>query len=555
MTEADPHRLLLKKVQELEALLDFGRAVSGLIAAEEIVRRLALTLAGQWALRSWGIAVCREGREPLVKQRGFPCLGDGLALVGPGGLLGLLGTEAVRRGGRGEGGGLPESLAAAGASAVVPLASGGTVFGLVVLGERPGGAPWEDDELAHVSGLATQAVVALEAAWQRDEALAWRRLGEAREEWRRLDPDAALVFAACARRGPRPRETRDALAEAIRATLAEARVGLDPSRTRAALEALFEQGALRAPTDGPVELGKPDWLLLPEVRGPLAELARRPARRVGSFELFERIGTGGMAEVYRARSLADGTDVAVKLIAQDRCDDPAMRERFEREGEIAARISHPNVVRLLARGEHEGQLFIAMELLPGEPVSRLARREPFSVGESLRALRDVGSALAALHSAGIVHRDVKPSNIVRLPGDGFVLLDLGLARDLDSRSLTGPEDVVGTVAYLAPEVLQGADATAASDVWALGIVFLEMLTGRRPWGGREGFSLAAAIVGSRPEIPQGLATVGGSALLRLVERMLVPYPAGRVADGSELLRELSAIAEAPEAASGEGWTG
>ena len=383
--------------------------------------------------------------------------------------------------------------------------------------------------------------MSLEAAWQREDAHEWRRLGEAREEWRRLDTVTGLVFSAVARLGTRESRTGGALLDAVAGLLADAGLSVDRRQLEVAVERLVVLGALERVAGGGLELRRSDWLLLPEVRAPLAELVRAVRRKVGGYELLERIGSGGMAEVFRARSLADQSEAAVKLISESLSDDADMRERFEREGEIVSRLSHPHIVRLLARGEHEGRLFLAMELLPGEPLSHAVRTAPFPLGEALRALRQLASALAVLHAAGVLHRDVKSSNVMRLPGGDVVLLDFGLARDFDSRSVTRSGEIVGTVAYLAPEVIAGSPATAASDLWALGILFVEMLLGHWPWQAAAGVPLAVEVLRARPRIPEEVAEAGGGTVRRLTDVLLAEDPARRPADGAALVRLLDDV--------------
>lgn len=549
MSADDSPRRLKEKVQQLQALLDFGRAVTGLASPDDIVRRLALTVAGQWALRTWGVAVRREGQEPLVRHRGLSPFFDpgGLPLAGRGSVFAEAGTRPRRLAAEpvpeGTAPGTLARIAAAGVKAVVPLVDGETPCGVIALGARPGDAPWGDEELEYASGLATQALVALEASWQREEARQWRLLGQAREEWRRLDLHSSLVFAAVARLGPRDLPEEASLVGTLAGLLEEAGLELGRPELQAALRRLVSEGAIERVAGDRLELRKLDWLLLPEVRGPLAELVRQSLRRVGGWELLQKIGEGGMAEVYRARSLVDGSEAALKLISEERSDDAAMRGRFEREGEIVSRLSHPNVVRLLDRGEHEGRLYLVMELLPGETVHRACRRRPFSVDESLRALRQIGSALKVLHGSGVLHRDVKAGNIMRRPEGDFVLLDFGLARGLDARSVTRSGEIVGTAAYLAPEVLSGGAASPASDVWALGIVFLEMLTGRWPWKTDGGMPLAVAILRTRPQIRAELAQVADGAVKRVVDGMLAEDPFERIADGAALVAALSRLPE------------
>src|SRR5262249_11932448 len=139
------------------------------------------------------------------------------------------------------------------------------------------------------------------------------------------------------------------------------------------------------------------------------------------------------------------------------------------------------IVRLLARGEHEGRLFLAMELLDGEPLSAVLRRGPLPAVEALAGTRDVALALAALHSKDVIHRDVKASKLMRTASGRWVLLDFGLARNLWETTRTGEGSLVGTLPYMSPERIKGQPGGKSSDIWALGILLFQLLTGRFPW--------------------------------------------------------------------------
>lgn len=204
----------------------------------------------------------------------------------------------------------------------------------------------------------------------------------------------------------------------------------------------------------------------------------------GRYQLAETLGAGGAARVYRALDTRLDRWVALKLLDDQvaRTADPAGHDRFVRESQAAARVPHPNLVTVFDAGEADGRLYIAMELVPGGTLAqRIADAAPFPVDEAVAVSRQVLSGLGAVHGAGIVHRDVKPGNILLGPDDRVRLTDFGIARDLDriGRQVTTDGIVTGTPSFMAPEQATGRDLTAATDLYAVGLVLDEMLTGRR----------------------------------------------------------------------------
>jgi protein kinase-like protein len=432
-------------------------------------------------------------------------------------------------------------LAELGVQAVVPLVSGETVLGFAALGERHEKALWRDDDLEHAAGLAGQAVVALEGTWQSQEASHWRRLSEAKDEWRQLDPTARLIYLAVARLGgPAPGPIGD-FGTALRNVLVEAGASLPEARIAAAVERLVATGALSRDPDGALRPERETWLLLPEARQPLAEIARGTRLRVGAYELYERIGSGGMGDVYRAENVHDRSPAAVKLLPDRIGEDEDLRQRFEREGAIVAQLAHPNIVRLLGRGEHEGRLYLAMELLDGEPLSGRLRRGAMPSAEVLAGIRDIASALGALHERDVIHRDVKTSNVMRTASGRWVLLDFGLARSLLETTRTGEGSLVGTLPYMSPERIKGRPGGKSADIWALGIVLFQLLTGRYPWESLINETLIVEITQTRPDVARFVAPVAGAELSTVVEAMLDPDPETRMPDGAALLRALENV--------------
>jgi serine/threonine protein kinase len=199
----------------------------------------------------------------------------------------------------------------------------------------------------------------------------------------------------------------------------------------------------------------------------------------GRYEIERPLGHGAMAVVDLAHDRELGRHVALKRLAENLARDADLRERFVREGRLAARLGHPNIVRVYDVGEAEGRPYIAMEHVDGETLADLlARRGKLSAAEAEDLGAQAARALAAAHAAGLVHRDVKPHNLL-LGRDGVLKLgDFGIAFGLEGTRLTMAGTVLGTAAYLAPEQARGEHVTAAVDVYALGLVLVEMLTGR-----------------------------------------------------------------------------
>jgi serine/threonine-protein kinase len=211
------------------------------------------------------------------------------------------------------------------------------------------------------------------------------------------------------------------------------------------------------------------------------------------YRLAERIATGGMGEVWRARDELLDRDVAVKLLKHEYADDEGFVQRFRAEAKHAAGLAHPGIAGVFDYGEGAGTSYLVMELVPGEPLSAmLAREGRLPAGRALEIVEQAARGLEAAHAGGVIHRDIKPGNILVCPDGTVKLTDFGIARAADAVPLTKTGTVMGTAHYLSPEQSNGRPVTPASDVYSLGVVAYECLAGRRPFDGDNPVGIAMA---------------------------------------------------------------
>jgi serine/threonine protein kinase len=263
-----------------------------------------------------------------------------------------------------------------------------------------------------------------------------------------------------------------------------------------------------------------------------------PGGRVGDYVVEEPLGEGAGGIVYRARA-PDGDAVAVKLLQPERASDDVGLARFRREASIAAEIDSRHVVPILEVGELDGGVFLVMPFYGGGSLAaRLRVRGQLGLDETIRLAAELGRGLDALHGRGILHRDVKPSNVLLTEDGTAALADFGLARTAESTRLTEDGAVVGTPHYLAPELIEGREAAPASDVYALGCVLHECLVGEPPFAGRALAEIAFAhLVDSPPDahaLRKELPADVGAALISA----LAKDPAERPTTGTALARLL-----------------
>jgi len=263
----------------------------------------------------------------------------------------------------------------------------------------------------------------------------------------------------------------------------------------------------------------------------------------GRYRLGRTLGRGGYARVYEAVDTSLGRTVALKVIDGEGAD-PADAARVRSEIRLLASLSHPSLVTLYDARLASAPAYLSMELIAGPTLADLIARGPISEPEVARIGAEIAEAFAVIHSRGIVHRDVKPSNILIRPGGHpgetprATLADFGIASLVGSTRLTKAETVVGTAAYLSPEQARGMPAAPASDVYSLGLVLLEALTGSRPFGGRTPHEALAARLLAAPDIPAHLSASWREAL----ERMTAANPAERP-DATGLIAALRALSE------------
>jgi tetratricopeptide (TPR) repeat protein len=266
---------------------------------------------------------------------------------------------------------------------------------------------------------------------------------------------------------------------------------------------------------------------------------------VSHYKLERQIGSGGMGIVYEARDLLHRRSAAIKLIREEHASDPAQRRRFLNEGDLVDRLEHPNIVRVYERGEHGQTLYIAMELLPGRSLAELlSSGERLPLVDCLAIMRQTADALAQIHRQGIVHRDLKPENVMLLAGSRppiAKLLDFGLAQSPSLTRLTESGQIMGTLHQLAPEQITTRESSPASDVYALGAVFYELLTAEKPFLGENPGAVVRAILEQPPIPPAQLRTDVNPRLDALLLRMLDKTPDRRPASET-LVAELEAAA-------------
>jgi serine/threonine-protein kinase len=266
----------------------------------------------------------------------------------------------------------------------------------------------------------------------------------------------------------------------------------------------------------------------------------QPGETVGGYRLEEVLGEGGMGLVFRASRLADGHEVALKVLKLELADDLLFQHRFRQEARAAAEVRDPHLVPIIEASQADGRHYLAVDYVTGGSLSdRISKDGTLSSADLARVVSEVAAGLDALHGAGIVHRDIKPQNILFAADGTAMLTDFGLAKGRAYTVLTKPGQVMGTLDYLAPELIRGEPATPQTDVYALGCVAFECLVGRAPFADKSLFQVGLAHLEEPPPDPTTLRADAdprvAAAVLTALEKLpdARPQTAGAYA---ELLR-------------------
>ncbi|HUF31128.1 MAG TPA: protein kinase [Gemmatimonadaceae bacterium] len=270
--------------------------------------------------------------------------------------------------------------------------------------------------------------------------------------------------------------------------------------------------------------------------------------RLGPYEIVSRLGAGGMGEVFKARDSRLGRNVAIKILPPEFADDPQLKTRFEREAKAISQLNHPHICTLYDIGQADGTSYLVLELLEGETLERRIARGALPLAEVIRYGAQIAGALDRAHRAAIVHRDLKPGNVM-ITNSVAKLLDFGLARSTHlpvvteeaptaHQTITAERTTVGTLPYMAPEQLEGKDVDARTDLFALGAVLYEMITGRRAFSATSNASLIAQILEHQPPKPSTMQPITPAALEHVVMSCLEKDPDARFQCAADIVHEL-----------------
>jgi serine/threonine protein kinase/Tol biopolymer transport system component len=277
--------------------------------------------------------------------------------------------------------------------------------------------------------------------------------------------------------------------------------------------------------------------------------------KLGPYEILSPLGAGGMGEVYRAHDNRLGRDVAIKVLPAHLSCDPVFKQRFEREAKTISSLNHPHICVLHDVGHQDGMDYLVMECVEGETLGKRLEKGPLPIEQVVKIGAEVADALDRAHRSGVVHRDLKPGNIM-LTSTGAKLLDFGLAKPVVALAaaatvtvpakdspVTEQGTIVGTFQYMSPEQVEGKEVDGRSDIFSLGTVLYEMVTGRRAFQGKSNFSLASAILEKEPEAMSAIKPMTPAALDHAVKKCLAKAPDERWQSASDLASELKWIGE------------
>ncbi len=273
-----------------------------------------------------------------------------------------------------------------------------------------------------------------------------------------------------------------------------------------------------------------------------------PGSTFAGYEVESVVGAGGIGILYRAIQVRLGRPVALKLVEPEVARDPVVRERLRREARAVASLDHPNVVPLYEAGEEDGTVYIVTRWVEGTELGTLIHRDgPLEPGRAARVAAQIAAALEMAHEGGLVHRDVKPSNVILTSEDHVYLTDFGLAKRAETApGLTRVDRMLGTVDYVAPEQIEGSEPDARSDVYSLGCVLFEMLTGDPPFADQKGGMAKMwaqvnaeppSVRDRRPDVPRALEDV--------IRRAMAKAPEARPTAAAFRAAVLAAVGEAP----------
>src|SRR5215468_281750 len=283
--------------------------------------------------------------------------------------------------------------------------------------------------------------------------------------------------------------------------------------------------------------------------------------KLGPYEILSSLGTGGMGEVYRARDARLERDVAIKVLPAHLSSDPVRKQRFEREAKTISSLNHPHICVLHDIGHQDGMDYLVMECVEGETLEKRLEKGPLPLEQVVKIGAEVADALDKAHRSGVVHRDLKPGNIM-LTSTGAKLLDFGLAKPVTlavaatvtasakDSPVTEEGTIVGTFQYMSPEQVGGREVDGRSDIFSLGAVLYEMVTGKKAFEGKSQLSVASAILEKEPEPISAIKPMTPAVLDHAVKKCLAKAPDERWQSASDLASELKWVTESSSQAVG-----
>ena len=264
-------------------------------------------------------------------------------------------------------------------------------------------------------------------------------------------------------------------------------------------------------------------------------------KTISRYKILEKLGEGGMGVVYKAEDINLKRPVALKFLASHLLGDPDIKARFRREAEASAALNHPNVCHVYEIDEVEGKTFIAMAFIEGTTLYEKILDGPMKIPEALDVAIQTGKGLQAAHAKGVFHRDIKPGNIIIGPDERVTIMDFGLAQLSDRSRLTRINEAMGTAAYMSPEQAEGRGTDHRTDLWSLGVVLYEMISGQRPFHGDYEQAIIYSILREQPEPLTGLRTGVPADIERICDRAFQKDPDDRYQTADDMVSELRRV--------------